>query len=42
MKIWALRCAGIDDYSVVVPASEQDLLDGVLDIDLSLSMLHRL
>ena len=33
MNIWELRCANINDYSMVVPESELDLLDGVFDID---------
>ena len=33
MNVWELRCANINDYSMVVPASELDLLDGVFDID---------
>jgi hypothetical protein len=33
MNIWELRCANINDYSMVVPASDLDLLDGVFDID---------
>ena len=33
MNIWELRCANINDYSMVVPDSELDLLDGVFDID---------
>jgi hypothetical protein len=33
MNVWELRCANINDFSVVVPASELDLLDGVFDID---------
>ena len=33
MNVWELRCANINDYSMVVPESELDLLDGVFDID---------
>jgi hypothetical protein len=33
MNVWELRCANINDYSVVVPASDLDLLDGVYDIE---------
>lgn len=33
MNVWELRCANINDYSMVVPASELDLLNGVFDID---------
>jgi len=33
MNVWELRCANINDYSMVVPASELDLLDGIFDID---------
>jgi len=28
MNVWGLRCANINDYSMVVPASELDSLDG--------------
>ncbi len=33
MNVWELRCANINDYSMVVPESELDLLNGVFDID---------
>jgi hypothetical protein len=33
MNIWELRCANINDYSVVVPTSDLDLLEGVFDIN---------
>jgi len=33
MNVWELRCARINDYATVVPESEDDLLNGVFDID---------
>jgi hypothetical protein len=33
MNVWELRCGNINDFSMVVPASDLDLLDGVFDID---------
>lgn len=33
MNVWELRCANINDFSTVVPASELDSLDGVFDVD---------
>lgn len=33
MNVWELRWANINDYSMVVPECELDLLDGVFDID---------
>ncbi len=31
MNVWELRCADINDYSMVVPASAQDLMEGLFD-----------
>ncbi len=31
MNVWEVRCANINDYSMVVPAYDQDVLDGLFD-----------
>jgi hypothetical protein len=33
MPIWEVRCANINDYSMVVPAFDQDVLDGLFESD---------
>jgi hypothetical protein len=31
MNVWEVRCANMNDYSMVVPAYDQDVLDGLFD-----------
>lgn len=31
MPVWEVRCANINDYSMVVPAFDQDVLEGLFD-----------
>lgn len=31
MNVWEVRCANVNDYSMVVPAYDQDVLDGLFD-----------
>ena len=33
MKVWEVRCANINDYSMVVPAFVQDVMDGLFDAE---------
>ena len=31
MTVWEIRCASMNDYSMVVPASEEEVMDGLFD-----------
>jgi hypothetical protein len=33
VKVWEVRCANINDYSMVVPAFVQDVMDGLFDAE---------